>query len=185
MQRVNPEGLYGTVQACLPHFENNGWKGRVIVVSPPIYSRFFRGKTAYAMGKVGMSILTKGLAMDWVREGKTNMAITSIWPASAIESGATREHGYSEDLRKAVRILVAMHLSVNKALTQVDHLLGRHSCNAAGSSAGCQWLARPRRGLFAREAWGDRLFKVLGGTRVVTPAHHASEVPRLDCSRAR
>lgn len=82
MQRVNPEGLYGTVQACLPHFKNQGWKARIIVVSPPIYSRFFRGKTAYAMGKVGMSVLTKGLAMDFEREGKTDMAITSIWPAS-------------------------------------------------------------------------------------------------------
>ncbi len=82
MQRVNPEGLYGTIQAVLPHFKNNGWKGRVIVVSPPIYSRFFRGKTAYAMGKVGMSVLTKGLALDWEREGKTEMAITSIWPAA-------------------------------------------------------------------------------------------------------
>ena len=82
MQRVNPEGLYGTVQACLPYFKKQGWKARIIVVSPPIYSRFFKGKTAYAMGKVGMSVLTKGLAMDFEREGKTNMAITSIWPAS-------------------------------------------------------------------------------------------------------
>lgn len=82
MQRVNPEGLYGTVQALLPHFKQNGWKGRIIVVSPPIYSRFFRGKTAYAMGKVGMSVLTKGLAMDFEREGRTEMAITSIWPAA-------------------------------------------------------------------------------------------------------
>jgi hypothetical protein len=32
-------------------------------------------------GKVGMSVLTKGLAMDFVREGRTEMAITSIWPA--------------------------------------------------------------------------------------------------------
>jgi NAD(P)-dependent dehydrogenase (short-subunit alcohol dehydrogenase family) len=51
------------------------------VVSPPIYSRFFRGKTAYAMGKVGMSVLTKGLAMDFQRQGREGMAITSIWPA--------------------------------------------------------------------------------------------------------
>lgn len=50
MQRVNPEGLYATVQAALPEFERNAWKGRIIVVSPPIYSRFFGGKTAYAMG---------------------------------------------------------------------------------------------------------------------------------------
>lgn len=90
MQRVNPEGLYGTIQAALPHFKKQGWKARVIVVSPPIYSRFFRGKTAYAMGKLGMSVLTKGIAMDWVREGKKDMAITSIWPAAAVESAATQ-----------------------------------------------------------------------------------------------
>lgn len=80
MQRVNPEGLYAVVQACLPHFSP---AARIVVVSPPIYSRFFRGKTAYAMGKVGMSVLTKGLGMDFVREGKvgSGMAISSIWPA--------------------------------------------------------------------------------------------------------
>lgn len=50
MQRINPEGLYASVQAALPAFERNGWRGRIVVVSPPIYSRFFRGKTAYAMG---------------------------------------------------------------------------------------------------------------------------------------
>jgi len=102
MQRVNVEGLYGTIQAALPHFQANGWKGRVIVVSPPIYSRFFRGKTAYAIGKVGMSVLTKGLAMDWEREGKTDMAITSIWPATAIQSAATEklDPGQASDLRK-------------------------------------------------------------------------------------
>ena len=102
MQRVNVEGLYGTIQAALPHFRANGWKGRVIVVSPPIYSRFFRGKTAYAVGKVGMSVLTKGLAMDWEREGKADMAITSIWPTAAIQSAATAklDPGQASDLRK-------------------------------------------------------------------------------------
>jgi NAD(P)-dependent dehydrogenase (short-subunit alcohol dehydrogenase family) len=99
MQRVNVEGLYGTIQAALPQFKKQGWKGRVIVVSPPIYSRFFRGKTAYAMGKVGMSVLTKGLAMDWEREGKKDMAITSIWPATAIQSAAT-ENLAKEDAKE-------------------------------------------------------------------------------------
>lgn len=81
MQQVNIGGLYSAIYAALPHFSSNGWRGRIIVVSPPIYSRFFRGKTAYAAGKVGMSVITKGLAMDWERDGKTEMAITSIWPA--------------------------------------------------------------------------------------------------------
>lgn len=51
MQQVNPGGLYASVQAALPIFGQHAWKGRIIVVSPPIYSRFFRGKTAYAMGR--------------------------------------------------------------------------------------------------------------------------------------
>ena len=57
------------------------------------------------MGKVGMSVLTKGLAMDFQREGKRDMAITSIWPATAIESAATaqvtkRNPAEGRDLRK-------------------------------------------------------------------------------------
>lgn len=48
MQQVNVEGLYATVEAALPHLKKAG-AGRIVVVSPPIYSRFFRGKTAYAM----------------------------------------------------------------------------------------------------------------------------------------
>ncbi|RKL04131.1 hypothetical protein BFJ70_g17224 [Fusarium oxysporum] len=99
MQQVNVEGLYGTIQAAIPHFRSNGWQGRVVMVSPPIYSRFFRGKTAYAIGKVGMSVLTKGVAMDWKREGKKDMAITSIWPAVGIQSAATSESSPLSDLR--------------------------------------------------------------------------------------
>lgn len=34
------------------------------------------------MGKNGMSVLTKALAMDFEREDKTDMAVTSIWPAT-------------------------------------------------------------------------------------------------------
>ena len=25
MQQVNPQGLYGTIQACMPHWQSNGW----------------------------------------------------------------------------------------------------------------------------------------------------------------
>lgn len=90
MQRVNVEGLYGAVQEALPHLKEEGASGteggrrrRIIVVCPPIYSRFFRGKTAYAVGKVGMSVLVKGLGMDFAREGvmEKGLAIGGLWPA--------------------------------------------------------------------------------------------------------
>ena len=83
MQRVNVEGLYGAVQEALPHLKQSPQgQGRIVVVCPPIYSRFFRGKTAYAMGKVGMSVLVKGLAMDFEREGLRGMGVVGIWPAA-------------------------------------------------------------------------------------------------------
>ncbi|KAL4893654.1 hypothetical protein BDV59DRAFT_176889 [Aspergillus ambiguus] len=128
MQRVNPEGLYASVQAALPMFENNGWKGRIVVVSPPIYSRFFRGKTAYAMGKVAMSVLTRGLAMDFVREGYKDMAITSVWPATSTESAATEmtlknSPRSKADLRKATVFSDAVMGILNTPAETVNGLL--------------------------------------------------------------
>lgn len=86
MQQVNAFGLYGVVQECLPQLYRNTsdgkGKGRIVVISPPIYSRFLRGKTAYAMGKWAMSALTIGLSFDFEREGRSDMAITSLWPAA-------------------------------------------------------------------------------------------------------
>ncbi|PFH59445.1 hypothetical protein XA68_12300 [Ophiocordyceps unilateralis] len=102
MQRINPEGLYASLHAALPHLRPHG---RVVVVCPPIYSRFFRGKTAYAMGKVAMSVLVKGLAFDFERSRLADMAVTGIWPAVAIESAATQQFTTADpaeknDLRK-------------------------------------------------------------------------------------
>lgn len=55
-----------------------------------------------------MTVLTKGLAMDFQRGGEEmkGMAITSIWPATAIESAATAQvtktdESERKDLRKA------------------------------------------------------------------------------------
>ncbi|KAJ3048957.1 hypothetical protein HK097_010046 [Rhizophlyctis rosea] len=85
LQEVNIRGLYAVIQMQLPHFLKRN-RGKFIVVSPPIYSRFFRGKTPYAIGKVGMTVLTQGLSLEL---SPTNISITSLWPATAIESAVT------------------------------------------------------------------------------------------------
>ena len=172
MQKVNPEGLYGSVQACLPHFKANGWRGRIIVVSPPIYSRFFRGKTAYAMGKIGMSVLTKGLAMDFEREGKKGMAVTSIWPATvgfndtegshkgadrqqAIESAATaqisaRDASEARDLRRSVRLpMIWFIATIYVTHTTVESFLRCNTCNVKSANSSSQWATRSGRRLSA------------------------------------
>ena len=67
-----------------------------------------------------MSVLTKGLAMDFVREGRKDMAITSIWPAAAIESAATVNINASErrDLRNPTIFSDAI-IAMLKAPTEV------------------------------------------------------------------
>ncbi|CBX94757.1 similar to short chain dehydrogenase [Plenodomus lingam JN3] len=102
LQRVNIEGLYGVLSAAFPHFEARGWRARIVVVCPPIYSRFFRGKTAYAVGKVGMSVLVKGLAMDFRREEKVGMAVSGLWPATAVQSAATEK--MAQEVRAELRM---------------------------------------------------------------------------------
>lgn len=141
MQQVNVEGLYSAIQAALPHFKNQAWKGRIVVVSPPIYSRFFRGKTAYAMGKVAMSVLTKGLAMDFAREGKKDMAISSMWVATAIQSAATvgREDVLS-DLRKPVS--AAASVPGDQLRNALDNLLRCRHSHASGPRCPSQRLSR-------------------------------------------
>ncbi|ESZ97670.1 short chain dehydrogenase family protein [Sclerotinia borealis F-4128] len=102
MESVNPNGLYASIQSCIPAWKSQNWNARIVVICPPIYSRFFRGKTAYAMGKVGMSVLVQGLGMDFARMGKEGkgMAVTGLWPASAVESAATAHFSSPpEDLR--------------------------------------------------------------------------------------
>ncbi|KPI45207.1 Hydroxysteroid dehydrogenase-like protein 2 [Cyphellophora attinorum] len=124
MWEVNVRGCYAAVSAALPYLTANSiasnkkgekgdgkGSGRIIIISPPIYSRFFRGKTAYAMTKVGMSVLVSGLAMDFDRlrneaEPSTghDLAVTALWPAASIESAATeRAVNSDQDVRKDLR----------------------------------------------------------------------------------
>ena len=104
MHEVNSLGLYCTVQAILPHFYSRG-TGRLVIVSPPIYSRFPRGKAAYAMTKFAMTTLMIGLYHDFKRqEAATGFkgVACSIWPATGIVSAATEfaRPGSKVDLRK-------------------------------------------------------------------------------------
>jgi NAD(P)-dependent dehydrogenase (short-subunit alcohol dehydrogenase family) len=103
MHEVNTLGLYITVQTVLPHFYSRG-HGNLIIVSPPIYSRFPRGKTAYAMTKFAMTTLMIGLYHDFKRRKVQgfNGCVCSIWPATGILSAATEfvRPGEHENLRK-------------------------------------------------------------------------------------
>ncbi|KAK7970330.1 hypothetical protein PG988_009403 [Apiospora saccharicola] len=124
MQQVNVEGLYAAVQAALPHLKKGKDKqqgagtgassssARPYTVASSGARRGMQclhretADMTIMQGKVGMSVLTKGLAMDFERQGLKNMSITSLWPAVAIESAATQklertDPSTARDLRKA------------------------------------------------------------------------------------
>ncbi|KAI9352583.1 hypothetical protein BDR26DRAFT_910598 [Obelidium mucronatum] len=91
MNSVNQGGLYAAVQAALPLFKK-AKRGRFLVVSPPIYSRFFRGKTAYADGE--------------------RIAITSLWPATAIQSAVTEVKNIPKEYLRHPRIFADAAVSI-------------------------------------------------------------------------
>jgi len=104
MHEVNALGLYATVQSILPHFYERR-NGRLIIVCPPIYSRFPRGKAAYAMTKFAMTTLMIGLYHDFKRQNVATGfegGVCSIWPAASIVSAATESSmpGSSVEMRK-------------------------------------------------------------------------------------
>jgi hypothetical protein len=68
------------------------------------------------------------LSMDWIREEKTNMAITGIWPAVAIESAATQDAVAADmdrrgDLRKPAIFSDAILAMLNSATAEVNGVL--------------------------------------------------------------
>lgn len=85
MNAINARAPYAMVTKVLPHMINQK-SGRIILVSPPIYNRFFKGKTPYSMTKVAQTILVHGLANELKGTG---VSVSALWPATTIESQVT------------------------------------------------------------------------------------------------
>lgn len=82
---VNARGAFLCCRAVLPIMIRQRF-GHIINLSPPLEPRLAVGKIAYAISKLGMTLLTVGLAEEVRAE---NIAVNSLWPATMIESQAT------------------------------------------------------------------------------------------------
>jgi citronellol/citronellal dehydrogenase len=60
--------------------------GHIINMSPPLDFTMLPGRVAYGISKLGMTLLTHGLAEE-VRPH--NVAVNSLWPVTIIESQAS------------------------------------------------------------------------------------------------
>jgi citronellol/citronellal dehydrogenase len=85
---VNVRAAFLCARAVLPAMIANRW-GHIINISPPLDLSMVPGRTAYAISKLGMTLLTHGLAEE-VRAH--NVAVNSLWPVTIIESQASINH---------------------------------------------------------------------------------------------
>jgi citronellol/citronellal dehydrogenase len=86
---VNARAAFLCSRAVLPAMIGQGG-GHIINLSPPLDLSLLPGRVAYGISKLGMTLLTVGLAQEVRRH---NVAVNSLWPVTLIESQATVNHG--------------------------------------------------------------------------------------------
>jgi len=83
---VNVRGSYLCAYYAVPYMIRGGW-GHVVSCSPPIDVKPNPGYVCYMTTKMGMTRLAIGIAAEYRAE---NVAANALWPATPIESYATR-----------------------------------------------------------------------------------------------
>src|SRR5207248_1802199 len=86
---VNARAAFLCTRAVLPSMIERRW-GHIINMSPPLDRTLLPGRTAYGISKLGMTLLTYGLAEE-VRQH--NVAVNALWPVTIIESQASINWG--------------------------------------------------------------------------------------------
>lgn len=99
MMDVNVRGAFLLSHLVVGDMVARG-RGLVVQMSPPLDRSMMRGKTGYCISKFGMSLLAMGLGDEVQGSGVRSCA---LWPATAIESQATINHGLGgpKDWRRA------------------------------------------------------------------------------------
>src|SRR6202011_3129177 len=86
---VNARAAFLCCRAVLPAMIAQR-SGHIINMSPPLDLGMLPGRVAYGISKLGMTLLTHGLAEE-VRPH--NVAVNSLWPVTIIEIQASINHG--------------------------------------------------------------------------------------------
>jgi citronellol/citronellal dehydrogenase len=88
MQTINSRGTFVVTRACLPHLRQSD-HAHVLTLSPPLSTdgRWLAGHSAYTLSKMGMTMLTLGLAAD---EAEAGIGANCLWPRTIIATAAVQ-----------------------------------------------------------------------------------------------
>jgi citronellol/citronellal dehydrogenase len=88
MLDINTRGTFLLTRAALPHLRESG-HAHVLTLSPPLSTdpRWLRGHAAYTVSKMGMTMLTLGLAED---ERSHGVGANCLWPRTLIATAAVQ-----------------------------------------------------------------------------------------------
>jgi citronellol/citronellal dehydrogenase len=86
MQQINPRGTFVVTQACLPHLRESD-HAHVLTLSPPLSvdRRWLAGHSAYTLSKMGMTMITLGVAAD-----EPGIGANCLWPRTIIATAAVQ-----------------------------------------------------------------------------------------------
>ena len=86
MNQVNSRGTFLCSQACLPHLLKSA-NPHILTLAPPpnLDPRWWGRHTGYTLAKMGMSLITLGLAAEFRSRG---VAVNALWPRTVIATDA-------------------------------------------------------------------------------------------------
>lgn len=86
MTGVNSRGTFLCAQACLPELMKSA-NPHILTLAPPpsLDPKWWAGHTAYTLAKMGMSLVTLGLAGEFGRKG---VAVNALWPKTIVATDA-------------------------------------------------------------------------------------------------
>jgi citronellol/citronellal dehydrogenase len=100
MQQINSRGTFVVTRAALPHLRESS-HAHVLTLSPPLSAdpRWLAGHSAYTLSKMGMTMITLGLAAD---EAESEVGANCLWPRTIIATAAVQNLlGGDEAMRRA------------------------------------------------------------------------------------
>lgn len=88
MQQVNSRGSFLCAQACLPHLLKAD-NPQILTLAPPpsLDPKWWGAHTGYTLAKMGMSLVTLGLAAELGHQG---IGVSALWPRTVIATDALK-----------------------------------------------------------------------------------------------